>query len=184
MRADVATAVAMTAVAMTAVAENGSEVCQAEDIVHDVLVRVYERRGELQNPGKLRAWLYQITRNALIDHYRAHDRVRFEAVTEDLPQPSEDLDWRTDADLAKCLRPFLDALPDRYREALVLAEVEGLPQKEVGDRLGLSLSGAKSRIQRGRKMMADSLLGCCDFELDQRGWVMDFDRRKDCACGC
>ena len=170
--------------AMTAVAENGSEVRQAGDIVHDVLARAYERRGELQNPGKLRAWLYQITRNALIDHYRAHDRVRFEAVTEDLPQPSEDLDWRTDADLAKCLRPFLDALPDRYREALVLAEVEGLPQKEVGDRLGLSLSGAKSRIQRGRKMMADSLLGCCHFELDQRGRVMDFDRRKDCACGC
>ena len=67
MRADVATDAATSMeipAAMTAVAENGSEVRQAGDIVHDVLVRAYERRGELQNPGKLRAWLYQITRNA------------------------------------------------------------------------------------------------------------------------
>ncbi len=79
---------------------------------------------------------------------------------------------------------MLDSLPSHYAEALRLAEIEGLTQAEVARRLGLSLPGAKSRIQRGRKMLAETLLTCCHFELDQRGGVMAFERREDCRCGC
>jgi RNA polymerase sigma-70 factor (ECF subfamily) len=60
-----------------------------------------------------------------------------------------------------------------------LAEIEGLSPQAVADRLGLSLSGAKSRIQRGRGMLTGVLEQCCDFEADGRGNVMDYDPRPD-----
>ena len=156
----------------------------AEDIVHDVLVRAYSKRKELEQPGKLRAWLYQITRNALVDHYRNRDRDSFEVLPDDLPDLEPEREWYADYDLVRCLKPFLDSLPQHYGDALRLAEIEGLTQQEVADRLELSLSGAKSRVQRGRKMLAEALLKCCHFELDQRGSVMGFERREDCSCGC
>ncbi len=71
------------------------------------------------------------------------------------------------------------SLPDGYREAVELAEVEGLPQQEIADRLGLSLSGAKSRIQRGRVMLRDALEACCHFEFDSRGNMMDYEPKPD-----
>ena len=60
-----------------------------------------------------------------------------------------------------------------------LAEIEGLPQQEVADRLGLSLSGAKSRIQRGRAMLKDALERCCRFEFDRRGNLAECDPLPD-----
>lgn len=160
------------------------DVASAEDIVHDVLVRAYTKLNELENPGKLRPWLYQITRNALVDYYRAADKIQFDELPDDFPDLQPEREWYADLDLMRCLTPLLDSLPRRYAEALRLAELEGLTQREVAGRLGLSLSGAKSRIQRGRKLLADVLQGCCHFELDQRGGVMDFERREDCRCGC
>ena len=74
---------------------------------------------------------------------------------------------------------MIRSLPDGYWEAVQLAEVEGLPQQAVADRLGLSLSGAKSRIQRGRAMLKDALDQCCHFEFDSRGNMMDYDPKPD-----
>ncbi len=68
--------------------------------------------------------------------------------------------------------------------AITLSEFEGLRQKEVAMTLGLSVSGAKSRIQRGRKMLKELLLECCHFELDSRGRIMDYEADTDCHdCG-
>ena len=56
-------------------------------------------------------------------------------------------------ELAECVRPMMNALPEKYRLPLLLSELDGLPQKEVAKRLGLSLSAAKSRVQRGREQL-------------------------------
>lgn len=74
---------------------------------------------------------------------------------------------------------MVQSLPDGYREAVQLAEADGLSQQEVADRLGLSRSAAKSRIQRGRGMLKDSLEQCCRFEFDRRGNMIDYDPKPD-----
>ena len=81
-----------------------------------------------------------------------------------------------------CLLPMIRALPETCREAVMLSEIEGLTQKEVAARQGLSLPGAKTRVQRGRAMMKQMLLGCCHFEFDSRGTVIDYEG-KDGRCG-
>ena len=154
----------------------------AEDIVQEVLVKAYTRQGTLKEPSKLRPWLYQITRNAIIDYYRLQkpsEAVPDELIHEDRRVEDNRAEW----ELARCLVPLLDALPEPYRQALRLAEFEGATQREVGARLGLSLSGAKSRVQRARKMLREVLLKCCRVELDRRGGVVDYEARDGCD-GC
>ncbi|HAH00091.1 MAG TPA: RNA polymerase subunit sigma-24, partial [Ktedonobacter sp.] len=67
-------------------------------------------------------------------------------------------------ELIPCIKTMVDSLPNDYREALYLTEYEGLTQRELADRLGLSFSGAKSRVQRAREKLKVMLLDCCHFE--------------------
>lgn len=153
----------------------------AEDIAHDVLVRAYQKRDTLRSGQKFEAWLYQITRNAVIDHYRA--RRPAEELPAELTAPEEEGRRAAREELAGCMRPLVSALPPRYREAVLLSELHGLTQNETAERLGLSLSGAKSRVQRARRMLEEKLLACCRVELDNRGAIVDYERRDSGACG-
>lgn len=149
----------------------------AEDLVQDVLTRAYSQRASLREIRKFRSWLYQITRNAIIDYSRTHRTpAELPPVLEAPPN-----DTHAEAELATCLRPLVDQLPERYRQAVVLAEIDGLKQREVAERLGLSLSGAKSRVQRGRKLLEDVLLQCCAIDFDARGRVLDFAPKQPCG---
>ena len=86
-------------------------------------------------------------------------------------------------EIAAGLGCIVQQLSPRYREAIELTELQGLTQSEVGARLGLSLSGAKSRVQRGRAKLKDLLLECCHFELDRHGNVIDYRPQHACS-GC
>ena len=150
----------------------------AEDIVHDVLSKAYERRGTLRDPGKLGQWMYQITRNAIVDHHRTR------RPTEELPQMlADEAEGTGDAsrELACCLRPFVKELPPRYRRAVELSEFDGLTQREVASKLGLSVSGAKSRVQRARRMLGTMLVECCRLEFDGRGSLTGYEPKKGCG---
>ncbi|HEX2190439.1 MAG TPA: RNA polymerase sigma factor SigZ, partial [Longimicrobiaceae bacterium] len=153
----------------------------AEDVVHDVLVRAYRKRDSLRDGRKFEQWLYQITRNAVIDHYRA--RRPSGELPADLAAPETEGSLAARRELAGCLRPLVEALPERYREAVLLSEVQGLTQRETADRLNLSLSGAKSRVQRARRMLQEKLLDCCRVELDARGAVVDYESHGGCGAG-
>ena len=153
----------------------------AEDIVHDVLVRAYRRRDTLRGGEKFEPWLYQITRNAIIDHYRA--RRPAAELPADLAAPDQDGGRAAHAELAACLRPLVAALPPHYRDAVRLSELHGLTQGETAQRLGLSLSGAKSRVQRARRMLQEKLLACCRVELDSRGTIVDYEGPNGCGSG-
>jgi len=78
---------------------------------------------------------------------------------------------------------LVQLLPPPYRDALTLVEFEGVPQVEVASRLGISVSGMKSRVQRGRSMLRDGLLACCDVSRSATGGVLDFAPRAAAPCG-
>jgi RNA polymerase sigma-70 factor (ECF subfamily) len=149
----------------------------ADDLLSDVFVKVHTRIDGLRDDERIASWLYRITRNAVIDHYR---RRRENTELVDLPEPDEPGNDAEQA-IASDLRGMVDDLPDTYREALVLTEFEGLSQVEMADRLGLSVSGAKSRVQRARGMLRDELLACCHFEFDRRGNLIDFAPKRACC---
>jgi RNA polymerase sigma-70 factor (ECF subfamily) len=172
----------------------------AEDILLDVFLRIHRHADSLQRRERLVSWLFQITRNAIADYYRAPVRRELLAgAPQDLERDGEHtLRWVGQRDepsadaareLATCLGPMVARLPSPYREAVTLIDLEGVPQKEAALRAGLSLSGMKSRVQRGRQALEQLVHDCCQIELDATGRVMDYQLRgsacaSSCAGGC
>ena len=153
----------------------------AEDIVHDVLAKAYARRDTLRERSKLGQWLYQIARNAIVDYYRR--RRPTEELPDDIIDEEVSASGDVEKELARCLTPFIEELPVHYRQVVMLAELQGLTQREVASRLDLSVSGAKSRVQRARRMLETMLLECCRLEFDSRGGVADYESKGNCqAC--
>lgn len=152
---------------------------EAEDLLQEVFLRIHMNLCCLRDLSRLESWIYQITRNTIIDHYRSSRK------TEELP---EDLAIEADFDsgedpeveLALSLGEMVAELPPAYRDALILTEYQGLSQVDLAQRLGISVSGAKSRVQRARKVLRDLLLACCHFELDRRGRIIEYHQR--CCC--
>jgi RNA polymerase sigma-70 factor (ECF subfamily) len=154
----------------------------AEDIVHDALVKAFAQRHTVNDSERFQSWLYQITRNAMADYFRVQKS------SHNLPENIRADDEATtgsannsESELAACLAPLIDRLPERYRVAVQLADLDGVKQREVASVLGISLSGAKSRVQRGRKLLAELLLECCRIEHDSRGRVVAYEPRESCA---
>lgn len=145
---------------------------EAEDILQEVFIRVHRNLCCLKDWNKPEGWIYQIARNLIIDHYRQRRPVA--ELPEDLADEPDLPEDDPEAELALSLKEMIADLPEPYRQALLLTEYEGLSQKELADRQGLSLSGAKSRVQRARDRLRDMLLDCCHFVLDRRGSVIDY----------
>ncbi len=144
----------------------------ADDILQNVFLNIHTKIDSLKEASKLRPWIYQIARNAIIDHYRSL-KSHIE-LPETIIEPEKDNVETARQEIERCMLPLIRNLPDTYREAVMLSEIEGMTQKQVAEKLGLSLSAAKSRVQRGRIMVKDMLNDCCRFEIDQRGTMVDY----------
>lgn len=142
----------------------------ADDLVQDILYRAYTQLDNLQAESKFLPWLYRISRNAIIDYYRA------QRPTADLPENLIDEDAEIDefvlSELMQCVRPMVNALPETYRNTLFQADLNGLKLKDVAEMENLSLPAVKSRVQRGRKQLKALLQTCCEIEQDQHGQVV------------
>jgi RNA polymerase sigma-70 factor (ECF subfamily) len=150
----------------------------AEDLLQEVFLRIHRNLARLRGPERLAAWVYQIVRNVVHDHYR---NSAAEPASLDEMEVEERRDERSTlrSQAAVWLGELIEEIPEPYRQAITLSEFEGLPQREIAARLGLSISGAKSRVQRGRAMLKDVLDQCCTFELDRLGNVTDCNPKSD-----
>ena len=151
----------------------------ADDVLSDVFVKVHSSIDSLEDEDRLAPWLFQITRNTITDHYRRRRAINESidgldvALEEDPEEAAESV--------RESMRGMVEQLPEKYREAIMLTEFEGLSQKQLAERLGISSSGAKSRVQRARSQLRDELLACCHFEFDRRGGIVDYTPRPRCC---
>lgn len=152
-----------------------SDEAEAEDILQEVFVRVHRHLCCLPTPAKMDSWIYQIARHLIIDSYRR--RKGQAEIPESFPAEADLPEDSPEAELALSLEDMLEELPASDRQALLLTEYQGLSQRELAERLGISVSGAKSRVQRARDKLRAMLLACCHFELDRRGRIVDYYER-------
>lgn len=162
---------------------------QADDVVAEVMLRIHQNLGALDDRERVTAWVFRIARNAITDHYRRAGRRREVPSSELESESGTSADaWLDDQDatlseLASCIRPLVDALPTEYRRALELTDLEGMTQAGAARLEGISVSGMKSRVQRGRRQFATLVRQCCDVTTDSRGSLTDFSLRPG-GCGC
>lgn len=159
---------------------------EADDLLQDVFLRVVKHVDSLRSTERPEAWLFQIARNALRDSLRARQRKdgRTDPLEIDLPADvGISAVPESEEELAPCLTPMIGRLPEPYRTAIELTSVQGLTQAEAARQAGISLSGMKSRVQRGREQLRQMLVRCCEISVDVRGGVSDFQLRSADACG-
>ncbi len=160
----------------------------AEDLLQETFVRVHNGLASLQDQERLAAWVQRVAHNTMRDYFRKgfvskEVPTSGGAVVDDIPE-EQDSDENYNEEIAAGLGCIVQQLPSRYREAIELAEIQGLTQSEVGAHLGLSMSGAKSRVQRGRGKLKNLLLECCHFELDRYGNIVDYQSQHTCSECC
>lgn len=153
-----------------------------DDVIQDVFLRMQRGLGGLRDDERFGPWVYQVARSAIANHHRVSSRNPVvadaeEDTAEPLVSPEDDRD--VEQSLAQYVAPFVAMLRSPYREALTLTELEGMTQKDAAAMLGISQSGMKSRVQRGRQQLREALETCCHIALDARGHVVDCEPRKD-----
>jgi RNA polymerase sigma-70 factor (ECF subfamily) len=161
---------------------------RAEDLVGDILLRIHQNLDTVDDRERLAHWVSRVARNAVIDEYRRAGRAREQLVAapEDVAVEAPDDPSNVLDELARCLRPLLGGLPPEQRRAVEMIDLDGMPQADAARREGVSLSGMKSRVQRGRRRLAELLGQCCALTVDARGVPMDYapPPRNDRGCGC
>ena len=150
-----------------------------DDVLQDALTKTFQNLHTLKTEDKIKPWLFQIARNAMLDHYRRKSR--------DASVTADDL-WYEEPDknaehaFEGCVEPFLQALPAEVSDLLRAIELQGVSQKEYAERLGISYSTLKSRVHAGRKQLRQLFNQCCDIAFASDGSVLEFTR-KSSNCG-
>jgi RNA polymerase sigma-70 factor, ECF subfamily len=154
------------------------------DLMQEIFIKIHSHLGHLRESGKLSSWIYRIAENTLNDYYRK-GRSGDVAYDEDKPaQGDSDRDHPLNG-IENCLEAFIGRLPEKYREPLVMSDVEGMKQKEIAERMNISYSGLKSRVQRGREMIKDMFIECCKLSVGSDGRLTgEIGEMSDCTlCG-
>lgn len=155
----------------------------SKDLTQDVFVKIYtfcqkhDFSCEKAGVSNLRSWIFQIAQNTIVDYARREQRFQH---PEHLPEMPSVTEGNVYSQAQQYIEPLLSLMPMTYAEPLRLADLELLPQQEIANRLNLSLSGAKSRIQRGREKLRTLLEECTYVELDSRGHLISMEAKPSC----
>ena len=152
------------------------EAATADDLTQDVFLKVMRQLEHVRDPRRIMGWIFSIARHEVADHFRrARPTEEFQEKHDIAPPARPDVMDREEArlreNLAAYIRSVVHQLPAPYREALLLTEYDGLSQVELAARIGLSVSAAKSRVQRARAMVKATIERCCHFDVDRYGTV-------------
>jgi RNA polymerase sigma-70 factor (ECF subfamily) len=161
---------------------------EIDDVMQDVFLRMQRGLPALRDEDRFTPWLFQIARSSVAEHLRGRARHPVAVGAPDAEPPAEPADDEDDRDaarsLAGCVTVFVARLPSPYREAVTLVELEGLTTREAAEMAGISVSGMKSRVQRGRAELRAMFERCCEIALDGRGKVTEFTPRATPCPSC
>ena len=151
-----------------------------EDLLQNILIKTHQNMGSLNSKERLKPWLFQIANRTIIDFYRQQS-VKRELTAEDLWYEDEEANENA---LAQCVEPFIRNLPAKYAELLRAIELEGQSQKDYAEKLGISYSTLKSRVQKSRQQLRRLFDECCSMEVDAQGNAVSCDPKKNACDAC
>ncbi|HMB62090.1 MAG TPA: RNA polymerase sigma factor SigZ [Eudoraea sp.] len=152
----------------------------ADDILQDVFIKIMDNMDKVARAKSIQNYLYGIARNTTMDHFRKADKKK--ALEKDYAPLTDEETQSLNATIAdRCIKPFINQIPEKYRHALLKTEFEQISQKDLARELNISYSAAKSRVQRGRLKLKELILGCCNLQKDKYGNLLSA-RMKNCSC--
>jgi len=149
----------------------------ANDLLQEVFIKIHLKVASIKKQESIKSWVFTITNNVILDYFKKNSKSTI--ITTEIPAIADNSEKEHSA--IDCLKPLIKNLPSTYSEAMYLSEIKGLKQAEVAKRLHISLSGAKSRIQRGRNLLKQGFVDCCDYKLNESGYLTgEHKSKKDC----
>lgn len=148
----------------------------ADDLLQETFIKVHTKLDTLKDSDKLESWVFTIARHTIMDYFRINNLKH--SMVDDTIVYEEINSEHTKED---CLQGIIKALPKKYRDPLILSDIQGLKQVEISNRLQLPLPTVKSQIQRARKLVAQGFVNCCDFKINDNGYLVgELQEREDC----
>lgn len=147
----------------------------AKDILQDVLLKSYQFCSKGKTVLHLKSWLFKITQNTIVDYYKKNKNISF-----NLDFVDEVNQISLIGEASEYIKVLLQLLPEEYAIPLYMYDLDNISQKEIAQKLNLSLPNTKSRIQRGRLKLKERFLECCVVEFDENGEMISFDIKPDC----
>lgn len=160
----------------------------AYDIEQEVFLKIHDKIDTLKDDTKVVSWVLHITKNTVFDYLRKGNLLSTEAFNtgvEEIDEPEITFNQQErnfEEELASGVKAIIDNLPFKYKQALLLVEFEGISQIDLAKKLNISVSGAKSRVQRGRNMIKEQLLDCCNYQFDKYGKVIGVKPKECNSC--
>ena len=155
------------------------DIAVADDLLQETFIKVHTKLETLKDDDSLKPWLFSIARYTVMDYFRTLDKKA------DIPESSIiSEEPKSDHTKADCLRGIIKSLPKKYRDPLILADIQGLKQAEISERLQLPLPTVKSQIQRGRKLITQGFVDCCDFKVNDKGYLVGELKEKEACKVC
>ena len=153
------------------------------DILQDVYIKVIENIDKIGKARNTKSYLLKMADNAVTDYYRKKVNKSHSDITENILATDESELNDTSLQLADCcLRPMIESLDPVYKEALLLTELEGLTQKQYAEKVGITYTNAKTRVQRARRKLKDVILGCCAYKFDKYGNIISCQKKLEKCC--
>ncbi len=156
-----------------------------DDILQEVFIKIHQNLHLLREEERVASWVFQIARNTVLNYFRTQKRqVENQAFYQyETDGESSFKENHLNEMVEFWLEEFKKDLAPKYQEALQLVDIEGITQVELAHRLGISISGAKSRVQRGRQQLKQKLIDCCPVKTDQYGNILEIEHKTG-ECGC
>lgn len=145
----------------------------SKDIHQEVFLKIQAKIDQLKHTSKLTSWVYQITRNCIIDHYRQtkHNYVSINEI--DIPEiDTHNFEY---SNLTTCINQKIENLSSIHKEAIILTSFKNYSQKDLAEHLKISYSGTKSRVQKAKKILKENILDCPNVASDKSGKLLDFE---------
>jgi RNA polymerase sigma-70 factor (ECF subfamily) len=145
------------------------------DLVQETYIKAHTKIEGVKDLSKVKSWLLSIARNTTIDYFRRSSNTvslgDFDLVDENIQEEKH---------TAKhCLPGIIKHLPRKYRDPLFFYDIQGMKQAEIAEQLNLPLATVKSQIQRARKLIAQGYMDCCDYTLNDKGFLVGETKEKD-----
>ena len=147
------------------------------DLLQEVFIKIHLNIHKIKKQESIKSWIYTISNNTINDYFNKQSKLR-KLNSESIEYDNKN---ETEHSAKDCLLPLINNLPPTYKLAVYLSEIKGIKQAEIAKQLNISLSGAKSRIQRGRNLLKQGFIDCCDYKLNEVGYLVgEHKDKKDC----
>jgi RNA polymerase sigma-70 factor, ECF subfamily len=145
----------------------------ADDILQEVFIKFWENHKTIKEKGKTLQWLLSVSKFSVIDYFREkkRDKTIQYSLIPNVCQMQDTENNNTDE--SRKLLPIIQSLPVKYRNILLISDIQGIPHKVISKQFDLSISCIKKRIERGRKLLAQKMQECCSFNIDKYGNVVN-----------